>query len=173
MGEIFIRKIRTDTIYVIPSFTMGFPGGSDPKESSYNAGDPGSIPGSGRSPWKREWLCTSVFLPGEFLGQKSLVGCSLWGCKESDTTEWLASLHFSFTMLIFSTSWYLRWNLRLAFQSCKKSQLLFISTLIFYNWRALLTPKVKCFLQLIWPAKESQDMAQNSSVLIFTSYSCG
>ena len=52
MGEIFIRKIRTDTIYVIPSFTMGFPGGSDPKESSYNAGDPGSIPGSGRSPGK-------------------------------------------------------------------------------------------------------------------------
>ena len=49
MGEIFIRKI-TDTIYVIPSFTVGFPGSSDPKESSYNAGDPGSIPGSGRSP---------------------------------------------------------------------------------------------------------------------------
>ena len=29
---------------------MGFPGGSDGKESTYNAGDPGSIPGSGRSP---------------------------------------------------------------------------------------------------------------------------
>ena len=27
-----------------------FPGGSDGKESAYNAGDPGSIPGSGRSP---------------------------------------------------------------------------------------------------------------------------
>ena len=30
--------------------TRGFPGGSDSKESAYNAGDPGSIPGSGRSP---------------------------------------------------------------------------------------------------------------------------
>ena len=29
---------------------LGFPGGSDGKESACNAGDPGSIPGSGRSP---------------------------------------------------------------------------------------------------------------------------
>ena len=29
---------------------MGFPGSSDGKVSAYNAGDPGSIPGSGRSP---------------------------------------------------------------------------------------------------------------------------
>ena len=29
---------------------MGFPGGSNSKESACNAGDPGSIPGSGRSP---------------------------------------------------------------------------------------------------------------------------
>ena len=31
---------------------MGFPGGSDSEESAHNAGDPGSIPGSGRSPGK-------------------------------------------------------------------------------------------------------------------------
>ena len=30
--------------------TLGFPGGSDGKESACNAGDPGSIPGLGRSP---------------------------------------------------------------------------------------------------------------------------
>ena len=30
-----------------------------------NAGDPGSIPGSGRFPWRREWLPTPVVLPGE------------------------------------------------------------------------------------------------------------
>ena len=29
----------------------------------------------------------SVFLPGEFHGQRSLVGCSPWGHKESDMTE--------------------------------------------------------------------------------------
>ena len=45
---------------------IGFPGGSDGKESACSAGDTGSIPGSGRSPWKGEWLTTTVILPGEF-----------------------------------------------------------------------------------------------------------
>ena len=48
----------------------GFPAGSDGKESACNAGDPGSIPGSGRFPWRREWQPTLVFLPGEFHGQE-------------------------------------------------------------------------------------------------------
>ena len=47
------------------SGNMGFPGGLDSKESVCNAGEPGSVPGSGRFPWKREWLSTPVFLPGE------------------------------------------------------------------------------------------------------------
>ena len=37
--------------------------------------------------WRREWQPTPVFLPGESQGQGSLVGCRLWGCTESDTTE--------------------------------------------------------------------------------------
>ena len=37
--------------------------------------------------WRREWLLTPVFLPGEFHGQRSLTGHSPWGGKESDTTE--------------------------------------------------------------------------------------
>ena len=32
------------------NWNLDFPGGSDGKGSAYNAGDPGSIPGSGRSP---------------------------------------------------------------------------------------------------------------------------
>ena len=34
-------------------FSRGFPGGSDGKESAWSAADPGSIPGSGRSPGER------------------------------------------------------------------------------------------------------------------------
>ena len=37
--------------------------------------------------WRRKWQPTSVFLPGEYQGQGSLVGCCLWGRTESDTTE--------------------------------------------------------------------------------------
>ena len=49
-------------------------------------------------PWRRKWQPTPVFLPGKSLGWRSLVGYSPWGCKESDTDEWLhftSSLHFS------------------------------------------------------------------------------
>ena len=37
--------------------------------------------------WRRKWQPTPVFLPGESHGQRSLVGCCLWGRTESDTTE--------------------------------------------------------------------------------------
>ena len=55
--------------------------------SVYNEGDLGSIPGSGRFPWRRKWQSTPVLLPGKSHGQRSLVGYSPWGRKESDTTE--------------------------------------------------------------------------------------
>ena len=38
-------------------------------------------------PWRRKWQPTPVFLPGESQGQRSLLGCRLWGRTESDTTE--------------------------------------------------------------------------------------
>ena len=41
--------------------------------------------------WRRQWQPTPVFLPGKSHGQRSLVGGSPWGRKESDTTE---RLHF-------------------------------------------------------------------------------
>ena len=43
-----------------------------------------------KTAWRREWLPTSVFLHGEFHGQRSLAAeYSPWGSKESDTTEQL------------------------------------------------------------------------------------
>ena len=49
--------------------------------------DVGFDPWLGKIPWSRKWQPTPVFLPGEFHGQRSLVGYSPWGHKESDTTE--------------------------------------------------------------------------------------
>ena len=40
-----------------------------------------------KTPWRRAWQPTQVFLPGETHGQRSLVGYSPQGRKESDTTE--------------------------------------------------------------------------------------
>ena len=58
----------------------------------------GPIRGKPRSAvWqrRRRWHPTPVFLPGKSHGRRSLVGCSPWGRKESDTTE---RLHFHFSL---------------------------------------------------------------------------
>ena len=89
---------------------LGFPCDSDGKESTCNAGDPGPIPGLGRSPEevkgdplqcsglensmgcivhrvaKSRTQLSDFHFSGVSVGQRSLVCCSPWGCKESDTT---------------------------------------------------------------------------------------
>ena len=45
--------------------------------------------------WRRQWHPTPVLLPGKSHGWRSLIGCSPWGRKESDTTE---RLHFHFSL---------------------------------------------------------------------------
>ena len=80
--------------YCYPNLNFTFPlnpGGSDGKASACNAGDLGSIPGSGRSSGEGDGLPTAVLLPEKFHGQRSLVGYSPWGHKELDMTE---RLHF-------------------------------------------------------------------------------
>ena len=68
---------------------LDFPGGSDSKESAWNTGDPGLIPGLGGA-----WQPIPVFLPGEFHGQRSLAGGSSWGSQKSSTwLEWLSTAH--------------------------------------------------------------------------------
>ena len=42
---------------------------------------------------RRRWQPTPVFLPGKFLGQRSLVDYRPWNCKELDTTEKLTHTH--------------------------------------------------------------------------------
>ena len=54
----FNRHLRNCYTFV----TGIFPGGSDGKESAGNAGGLGSIPGSGRFPWRMEWQPTPVIL---------------------------------------------------------------------------------------------------------------
>ena len=59
-------------------------------------------------PWRRAMQPTLVSLPGESHGQRSLVGCSPQGGKESDTSEQLAlhfkANHFQFANNLFTLS---------------------------------------------------------------------
>ena len=71
---------------------LGFPSGSDSKESVYNAGNLGLIPGSRRSPGKGNGNSLQ-FSPGESHGPRSLVGYSPW----TKSWTWLSNHTFTFT----------------------------------------------------------------------------
>ena len=66
---------------------LGFPSGSDGKESACNAADTGSIPGSGRCPGEGDGNTPQYSWPGELHGQRGLAGYSTWCHKELDTTK--------------------------------------------------------------------------------------
>ena len=95
------RKLtHINTYYSINTYFLSssviykdFPAGSDGKVSLQRR-RPGFEPWVWKIPWKRKWQSTPVLLPGKSHGQRSLVGYSLWGCKESDTTEQLHFLWF-------------------------------------------------------------------------------
>ena len=79
-----------------------FPGGSDGKASAYNAGDPGSIPGSERSPGKGNGdplQCSCLENP---MDRGAWQADSSWGRKELDVTE---RLHFHFTAVQQNSIW--------------------------------------------------------------------
>ena len=77
-----VAKNRTRLKGLSTPAVRGFPGGISVNNLPVNAEDSrqaGLIPESGRSP--------GVFLPGKFHGQRSLMGHSPWGHKESDMTQ--------------------------------------------------------------------------------------
>ena len=76
---------------------LPLPGGSVVKNPPANAGDTGVsglIPAS-EDPLEQQH--TLVFLPRKFHGQRSLVGCSPWGYKKLDTTNFWSSSHLYMT----------------------------------------------------------------------------
>ena len=64
---------------------LGFPCDSAGKKMCLQCRRPGFDPWVGKIPWRREWIPTPVFSPGEFHGLYTP-----WGCKELDMTEWLS-----------------------------------------------------------------------------------
>ena len=70
-----------------PPVFLGFPGGSDGKESACNVGDLGSIPGLGRSPGEGHGNPLQYSCLENSHRQRSLVGYSPRGHKELDATE--------------------------------------------------------------------------------------
>ena len=66
-----------------PVDTQSFPGGSVVKNppAMQEAQEIWVDPWVGKIPWGMEWLPTPLFRPGEFHGQRNLVGYSPWGSQ--------------------------------------------------------------------------------------------
>ena len=75
------------------SVFLGFPSGSVSKESTLNVGDLGLIPGLGRSPEGGHGNLLQYDCLENPHGQRSLVGCSPRGHKESNMIEQLSTQH--------------------------------------------------------------------------------
>ena len=71
--------------------SKGFPGGSDGKEFTFNAGDLGSTPGLGRSPWRRAWQSPPVFSPGESPWTEEPGGLQSMGSQQVRDNERLST----------------------------------------------------------------------------------
>ena len=86
----------TDTImyqyWVLLVYLLGFPGGSDGKESACSVGDLGLIPGLGRCSGEGKGYPLQYSGLENPCGQRSLASYSPWGHKESDRTEQLSTL---------------------------------------------------------------------------------
>ena len=96
---------------ITPAYTKfgDFADGTSGKES--NAQCRWFDPWVAKIPWKRKWQPIPVFLPAEFHEQKSLVGYSPKGHKESDTTEQLSTGKSFIFPLIFATGHNYRYSL--------------------------------------------------------------
>ena len=86
LRKTFTRVIKFMT-YDKDSSVQGLPWWLSGKGSTYQRRRLRFHPWVRKIPWRRKWQPTLVFLPGELHGQSSLVGYSLWGCKESDMTR--------------------------------------------------------------------------------------
>ena len=82
-----------------PLTLKGFPGGSDSKVSAYNVGDPGSIPGSGRSPAEGNGnllqnSCLERQKPGKLQSMGSQRVGHDWGTLLSTSLSFSFAMHF-------------------------------------------------------------------------------
>ena len=71
-----------ELVIIWRDFQIDFHGGSDGKSTFLQCRRPGFNPWFEQIPWRRKWQPTPICLPGKFLGQRSLAGCSPWAHKE-------------------------------------------------------------------------------------------
>ena len=92
---------KTSAVFTCSSFVCGLPWRFRGKESSCQCSRCRFDPWVRKIPWRRIWQSTPVFLPGEFHGQRSLTGYSLWvwaltGTFDFDLVEYIQITVFQY-----------------------------------------------------------------------------
>ena len=105
-------------------------------------------------PWRREWLPTSVFLPGEFHEQRSLVGYNPWGLKKSDTTEQPTLFTFMICLVALIKSGDIYWLIFLYLSSWKCLPLNYSWKISL--WCLFLSSTIKMMVHPKWLRKEAK-----------------
>ena len=91
----WVRKIPWKRDRLPTPVFLGFPGGSDGKESTCNVSDLGSVSGLGRSPGGRAWQPTPVFLPGDSRWTEELDGLQFMVSQRVDMSDRLSTAQLS------------------------------------------------------------------------------
>ena len=101
------HKHKENLVFLDAFELMGYIVGNQ----GFSGGPDGSLPAVQESlvlslGWEdclEKGMATPVFLPKESHGQRSLEGCSPWGCKELDMIEWLTHTHTVGSQSVFDT----------------------------------------------------------------------
>ena len=99
-----IKSLNKYTSGNIDQLLLGLPWWLRRESICLQCGRPGFHPWVGKIPWRRKWQSSPGLLPGKSHGQRSLVGYSPWGHKESDTTERLHYSHYKVNFTIWGDS---------------------------------------------------------------------
>ena len=119
--------------------------------------------------WRRKWQPTPVFLPGESQGRQWLLGCCLWGCTESDTTEatWQQQQHAvdSSPLLLLWHSPSVQHNFILSRHHLSDWKYVHNSSLILANLPAIPCPPPPCCSVFLPHHQISRKKSSSSSLL--------
>ena len=89
----YVEVFRLKYTHVQARDFLGGTSGKEPACQCRGHRGNGFKPGLGEIPWRRAWQPTPVFLTGEFLGQRNLVGYSPEIWKESHMTKETEHIH--------------------------------------------------------------------------------
>ena len=95
------------------NIVFGLPGGSAGKESTCNVGDPGLIPGLGRSPGEGNGC------PLQYFGLENSMDCIVHGVAKSQTHDWATLLKLCLVSILFTSLTVALATISLCFLLCK------------------------------------------------------